>query len=129
MIEESFFLEDCEVQVIIVDEEYNIERIGNVLQNLGCDYSQIVVTYNKIKEHKYNIGFTYTNFLKKKSVILIGLQDDKYQLINTIAHESAHLSYNIFKLKHLKQDGEIMCYLLGTIVQIIYEICEKHKII
>jgi hypothetical protein len=47
--------------------------------------------FRDIEFIRYNIGYTYTNLNKKESLILIGLQDDDSQLINTIAHEARHL--------------------------------------
>ena len=68
-----------------------MEKVIEALWKLGCNSKQATEAYEDIKEIRFNVGFTYSNFLLKKSIMLIGLQESDSQLINTIVHESRHL--------------------------------------
>lgn len=129
MIKENIYLDDWKVNVIFIKNKQDIEEVIETLWNLGCSINQVKDVYENIINEKYDIGFTYSNLKIKQSVLLIGLQSNKFQLINTIAHESRHLQQHIAIVKGLDQNGESVCYLLGKIVQYIYEICVKNKII
>lgn len=129
MIEDYFFLDDWRVDIFIAYNEYDEVKIIEALWKLGCNKNQAFQAYNNMRKIKYNIGFTYSNFFLKRTIMVIGLQDNRFQLINTIAHESRHLQQHIAEYKGLSSNGENVCYLLGLIVQILYEICYDNEII
>lgn len=89
---------------------------------MRCPY--VYNIFRDIEFIRYNIGFTYTNSIKKQSLIIIGLQDNESQLINTIAHEARHLQQHIANVENLDENSETVCYLIGYIVQKIYEQCK-----
>lgn len=60
--------------------------------------------------------------------MVIGKQDSKSQLINTIAHESRHLQQHIADADGLDESGEEVCYLIGAINQIIFDYCYLLKL-
>lgn len=125
MIFEEFYIEDWYIKVIIVKNKCDIEKVIEVLHKFGCTYSQAIEAYENI--NKENIGFTFA--LNKQSLIYIGQHKNKSELINTIAHESRHLQQYISLDKHLNENSEEVCYLLGKIVQILYEICIEYNLI
>lgn len=85
--------------------------------------------FRDIEFIRYNIGYTYTNLNNKESLILIGLQDDDSQLINTIAHEARHLQQHIANTEKLDENSESVCYLIGYIVQQIYKQCKNCELL
>lgn len=95
------------------------------LQKLGCKSKCI----KQAAVYDENIGFTYTNSFKQESIIQISNWINKFQLINTIAHESRHLQQHISNYYQINENSEEVCYLLAYIVQKIYEICVKNKIL
>lgn len=129
MIEEYFTLKDWEIKVFLIKNKCNVEKVIEALWKLGCNSKQATEAYEDIKEIRFNVGFTYSNFLLKKSIMLIGLQESDSQLINTIVHESRHLQQHIALVKGLDQNGEGVCYLIGKISQILYDFCKKYNLI
>lgn len=129
MIEEYFTLKDWEIKVFLIKNKYNVEKVIEALWKLGCNSKQATEAYEDIKEIRFNVGFTYSNFLLKKSIMLIGLQESDSQLINTIVHESRHLQQHIALVKGLDQNGEGVCHLIGRISQILYDFCKKYNLI
>ena len=129
MIEEYFTLKDWEIKVFLIKNKCNVEKVIQALWKLGCTSKQATEAYEDIKEIRFNVGFTYSNFLLKKSIMLIGLQESDSQLINTIVHESRHLQQHIALVKGLDQNGEGVCHLIGRISQILYDFCKKYNLI
>lgn len=127
MIKNTFYIEDWEILLVIFKNDYDEEYIMEELWKLNCSKAKEVYINIKIKQE--NIGFTFTNFYQKKSFILIGLQSNSSQLINTITHEARHLQQHIATFYGLDQNSEEVCYLIGNIVQIIYEICVNNDLL
>lgn len=117
------------VHVYIAVTDYNTETIIGDLLGLGCDTAQAFDVYNSLYKKQKDIGFTYSSYFLKKSVVLIGLQSSKDELINTITHESRHLQQHIANYYNLDENGETVCYLIGYIVQIIYNKCIKFQLL
>lgn len=112
---------------LYVVENINLEYIFTKLQELGCKSECIKEAVSTL--YSQNVGFTYSNLQSKNSIIIIGRQDNIFQLINTIAHESRHLQQHIANYYNLNQDGELVCYLLGHIVQKIYTILYNNQLL
>lgn len=117
------------VHVYIAVTDYNIETIIGDLLGLGCNAAQAFDVYNSLYKKQKDIGFTYSSYFLKKSVVLIGLHSSKDELINTITHESRHLQQHIANYYNLDENGETVCYLIGYIVQIIYNKCIKFQLL
>jgi hypothetical protein len=76
---------------------------------------KIRVFYN-IKTPELNQGFTYTNFKKKESVVVIGKTSNPYQFYNTVVHEAKHVQSAICKYYNIAEDSEDAAYLIGYVV-------------
>lgn len=121
MIEEFIEIYNWTVKIFIVNNDCNIDLILEELYLIGCNSLYASWAYENITSGNKNIGFTFSNNLLKKSIIFFGKHTSENQLINTIAHESRHLQQHISNCLNLDANGEEVCYLLGEIVQKIYE--------
>ena len=130
MINKIITIQDWIVTIIIAtDTNYDYGDILQLLYNLGCSSSQAKEAYITLTDESYNIGFTYSNYFTKQSILFIGIQDSDIQLINTICHESRHLQQHISNLKGLDENSEDVCYLIGYIASKIYQICKSNNLI
>lgn len=127
MIYQTFQIEDWNIELYIEPENINIQELLEVMQDFGCNYESVRLTYENIKKNKYNKGFTYSKLFQ--SLMFIGPTTSKEQLINTIAHESRHLQQHIANIYNMNQNGEQVCYLTGEIVSIIYKICKNYDLL
>ena len=57
-------------------------------------YWKIIVVYNAYLGQK-NMGFTHTDFSKKKSIVGISEADSQEQFFNTLVHEIKHIQSHI----------------------------------
>ncbi len=129
MIIDYFKINDWIIKLYLNGRKEDLDAILDDLFNIHCRNDCLVELAYDLLEVKNNIGFTFTNAALKRSIIIIGLQDNKLELINTIAHESRHLQQHISNWYNLNENSEDVCYLLGEIVQKVYEICVNHNLL
>lgn len=129
MIIDYFKINDWTIKLYLNGTQKDLDMILDDLSNIYCRNNCLIELAYDLLEVKENVGFTFTNAALKKSIIIIGLQYDKSELINTIAHESRHLQQHISNWYHLNENSEDVCYLLGEIVQKIYKICVNHNLL
>lgn len=87
-------------------------------------YWNVIVLYNAPLGYE-DVGFTHTDFEKKRSIIGISKAKSKGELINTIVHEAKHLQSHICRYYNVSEDSEEAAYLIGYIVQKMYSYFNK----
>lgn len=84
-------------------------------------YWKIIVVYN-VELGQKDGGFTYTDFKRRQSIVGIGKSTSNSQLLNTITHEAKHVQSHICKYYNVKEDEEDAAYLIGYIIQQMYQV-------
>lgn len=84
-------------------------------------YWKVIVVYN-VELGQKDGGFTYTDFKKKQSIVGIGKSTSNAQFLNTITHEAKHVQSHICKFYDVDEDSEDAAYLIGYIIQRMYEV-------
>lgn len=107
-----------------VDSYYTDEILEELL-----DYRPTVKEYNSVRElmenYKYNTGFTFTDYHRKKSLVVIGLTTSPEEFQNTFDHEKGHLAVHIAKYYGIDPYGEAFQYLTGNIGKKLFPIAKK----
>lgn len=83
-------------------------------------YWKLVIVYNAKLEQK-DVGFTYSDFNHKLSIVGIAPTTSKGEFFNTITHELKHVQSHICSYYNIPEDGEEAAYLIGYMMQ------EMHK--
>ena len=74
---------------------------------------------------EYNCGFTYSNQLKRRAVVLVGPTTSGKQFLNTLTHEVRHLADAIARSIGVDLDAETPAYMTGDAVMALAEVvCE-----
>ena len=74
---------------------------------------------------EYNCGFTYTNQLRRRAVVLIGPTSSGEEFQNTLVHEIRHLADAIAKSLGVPFDSERPAYISGDTAKALAEVvCE-----
>lgn len=100
----------------------NANEITRALHYLGCSHNGIVRTRKQILSGEYNNGMTYSNRVLKQSIVSLGRASGFAQFLNSFVHELQHLSTHIAKANGIPLDGEEICYLSGSLAQLMYPI-------
>lgn len=105
------------VVVFYVGEDPQLLR--QCLEELHATKKQIQQAFDVLSSP--NTGLTYSCERCKRSVVAIGRATSQGELINTIVHEAKHLQSAICEHYGIEEDTEQASYLIGFIVQQIYE--------
>lgn len=79
-------------------------------------YWTIIVVYNAPLGSK-DVGFTYSDYSKKTSIVGIASTSSQEQFLNTLVHEAKHVQSHICHYYEVPEDGEQAAYLIGYIIQ------------
>lgn len=107
-----------------VDGYYSDEILEELL-----DYRPTVKEYNSVKDlmenYEYNTGFTFTDYHKRKSLIVIGLTTSPEEFQDTFDHEKGHLAVHIAKYYGIDPYEEKFQYLAGEIGKKLFPVAKK----
>lgn len=117
MLIQTFYLTDYDwdVKVYYAVDRYYISDILTDLDQLNIDNYEYVKIKQLLETQQLNIGVTYTDYIQKKSVVIIGLTTSASEFQDTFDHEKGHLAMHISEYYHLHPYGEAYQYLNGTI--------------
>ena len=104
---------------------YDVDDIMMRLHQIGCDGRFAKQAYNNLSSSDLNNGLTYSNYDRRKSVMVVGIADSEKQFINTLTHEQMHLATHIGKTYGMDMYGEEVCYLVGKIAEKMFAISSK----
>lgn len=88
-------------------------------------YWKIIVIYNAYLGDT-DVGFTQTDFKERRSIVGISPTTSKEQLLNTIVHEAKHVQSHICRYYNVAEDSENAAYLIGYIIQKMYDGFKKY---
>lgn len=107
-----------------VDAYYSDE----ILKKLES-YNPTVKEYSSVKKlmenYEYNTGFTFTDYKKKKSLVVIGLTTSPEEFQSTFDHEKGHLAIHIATYYDIDPYSEDFQYLTGEIGKKLFPIAKK----
>lgn len=106
---------DWHVTVYFAINEYWTDEIMEELWNLGIDSINAKRAYNNLASGELNTGLCYSNYKKRKSVVVISKATTTDELFNSLMHEFKHLSSHIAKACNIDDNGEQIAYATGEL--------------
>lgn len=104
---------------------FDVDEIMMRLHEIGCDGRFAKGAYDNLSSGSLNTGFTYSNYTKHRSLMVVGVADSPEQFINTLTHEQMHLATHVGKTYRMDMYGEEVCYLIGKIAQSMFEVSKE----
>lgn len=131
MIGQKFYIDKYDWQVMVLYEVGSSDTniIMRMLESICNDKTILANAYESVSNGKPNTGFTYSDYNKQASFMVIGKTTSIREMINTIVHEANHLKSHIATVYGIDEKGEEVCYLIGDIVKTMYEVFRKFLII
>lgn len=102
-----------------VDSAYQ-DIIINQLKDMGCTEDQIEKSIKIIGSFSENTGFTYSNYSRKESVVVVSKCESSEDFMNTLVHEARHLQQHIQEVYDIPDTSERVYHLMGKLVQLMY---------
>lgn len=127
MIAQRFYLDKYKWSVVILYNvgQNDVEFVQDNLSKICDDKQKIKDSTRYIERGDLNTGFIYSNLDIKISLIVIGKATSNKEFLNTIVHEANHLQSHIATVYNLDEKGEEVCYLIGEVVEQMYNVFRK----
>ena len=127
MIVQNIYLEDWDwhVMVYYAVDAYYADEILDELKFVGSSKQELKRAEEMLRNEYFNAGLTYSNFLEKYSVLVIGLTTSSEEFQNTFDHEKGHLVMHIATAYKIDPYGEEYQYLAGMVGQSMFKIAKR----
>lgn len=127
MIAQRFYLDKYKWSVVVLYNvgQNDVEFVQDNLSKICDDKQKIKDSTRYIERGDLNTGFIYSNLDIKISLIVIGKATYNKEFLNTIVHEANHLQSHIATVYNLDEKGEEVCYLIGEVVEQMYNVFRK----
>lgn len=101
------------------DEEK--KEIIEMLESLNCNLNTLESIKKNLNKSELDTGFTYSNYSKYLSIIVIHKASNIGEFINTFEHEKNHLEMHICEALDINPYSEEAAHLSGDLAQLIIE--------
>ena len=86
---------DWLIKVFYIISNPFIEGILGELDSIDCEPDAYYRAADMLESNRKNSGFTYTDFTKHVTVMIIGEATDASEFFNTFIHEISHVATHI----------------------------------
>lgn len=97
------------------------KEVVEKLKEMGCTGATLESATKNIEKAGEDTGFTYSNFDKKCSLVVIHKASSVGEFINTFEHEKNHLEMHICEALDINPYSERAAHLSGNLAQLIIE--------
>lgn len=97
------------------------KEILDKLKQMGCTGETLESIKNNIDKAGEDTGFTYSNFDKRCSIVVIHKASSVGEFINTFEHEKNHLEMHICEALDINPYSEMAAHMSGDLAQLIVE--------
>lgn len=91
------------------------------LKEMGCDNETMKSITKNLERAGEDTGFTYSNYERQTSIIVIHKASSVGEFINTFEHEKNHLEMHICEALDINPYSEEAAHMSGDLAQLILE--------
>ena len=120
---QNFKMGKYDWSIIIYYTVNDVEKkeILDMLEGLKCSAEVLSSIKNNLDKASLDTGFSYSNYEKQCSVIVIHKASSIGEFINTFEHEKNHLEMHICEALEINPYSEEAAHLSGDLAQLILE--------
>ena len=112
---------DWEIYAYYAVTTYYIDEILEHLWNIGIDGSNALNAYNNLSNNSLNSGLCYSNYAKKKTVIVVAKSSSAKEFLNSMTHEASHACTHVATALHIDLRSEDYAYMVGDLCMEMYD--------
>ena len=113
------------IDFLFATKRYDIDGVLACLYDAYAPVDVMQEAEDLMLDCKYNCGFTYTNQLRRRAVVLIGPTTSGGEFIDSFVHETRHLADAVADSLGVPLDSELPAYVSGDAARALAEIvCE-----
>lgn len=102
-------------------DECQKKEIIDKLNELGCNEDTLKSIINNLEKSKVDTGFTYSNYERQCSIMVVHKASSIGEFINTFEHEKNHLEMHICEALDINPYSEKVAHMSGDLAQLILE--------
>ena len=102
-------------------DEAQKKEVLKTLKDLKCDDETYQSIEKNLDKAKQDTGFTYSNYIKQCSILVIHKASSVGEFINTFEHEKNHLEMHMCEALDINPYSEKAAHLSGDLAQLILE--------
>lgn len=106
----------CVTIYYTIDDDQKSEVIEN-LEEMGCDRRTLESIKSNLEKAALDTGFTYSNFEKHKSILVVHKASSIGEFLNTFEHEKNHLEMHICEALDINPYSEEAAHFSGDLSQ------------
>ena len=111
---------DWEIYAYYAISTYYIDEILEHLWDIGVDGENAKRAYENLSENKLDTGLCYSNFAKRKSIIVIAKTSSAEEFFNSLTHEASHACVHIASASYVDLKSEEYAYMVGDLCMAMY---------
>ena len=123
MIRQQFHIAELDWQVYVYYsvDRYYAEEILRRMRRIGCSEKMLEEAGANMKSGRMDTGVTYSNYLYRTAVMVIGRASSDRQFFNSFMHEMRHMEDDLGNMNGIEHDGEEIAYLSGHIAEQVFD--------
>lgn len=112
--------DDWEVDAYFAVSTYYVDEIMEQLHDIGIDGKNAKTAWENISSEKLDTGLCYSNYKKRKTVLVVALTSSSAEFMNSLTHEIAHCAVHISIVLGVDYRSEEFAYLVGELSREMY---------
>ena len=116
---------DWLVRVYLNAEKNDSREILECMKDCGCNRAEIMRARRNLNG-SINNGICFSNYKERMSVLVIGKTDSAREFLDSLVHETMHLSIHIASEDDIDLRSEEVCYIGGDIARELYLYCKQY---
>lgn len=122
MIEQKITLDKYgwEIYIYYAISTYYIGDILEHLWNIGVGGENAKKAYESLSRNKLDTGLCYSNYAKRKTIIVIAKSSSPEEFFNSLTHEASHACTHIASASYVDLTSEEYAYMVGDLCMAMY---------
>lgn len=127
MIRRQFYIDrlDWKVCIYYAVDKYDTYSILQKMKRIGASDKFLYIAKDNMLSNNMDTGVTYSNFLHRATVMVIGIASSAHEFFNSYTHEMRHLQDDLANMNGIPLDGEDVAYLSGEIAMKVFDYIKK----
>lgn len=128
MVKQTIYLEKYD-WIIDIYLNYDCQYVNEIieqLESLGISERRLDIAFDDLSSCRPNIGITYSSYIYKKTIIIIGKTTSAKEFEKSLHHEIGHCQTHICQYYYIDPYGEEIHYIGQDIIDKIWDICKKY---
>lgn len=124
--------DNWEIYAYYAVNTYHIDEILEHLYDIGIDGGNAKQAYLNMSQNKLDTGLCYSNYAKRKTIIVVAKCSSAKEFLNSMTHEVSHACTHIATALFVDLRSEDYAYMVGDVCMEMYPIvkdllCDCHK--